>query len=515
MLQRLLERSYRRLGARYVPRAILRQGVLVCPVVFGAIGVLSAYVSMSLAQYVRLSLVGGALQIGYTAVSQRVVNELARPIRPWVEGARDERETVAAWQAAACLPGEFVRRTFSLSMLGIWLAILYVVWVAYFAWQVHLALVTALLVYAGVAVLIAYTVSLRYFGVEQVVRPVLRDIAPRLPKGTTPRAPGLSMRARMLAALPAINILTAVIADAVTRGGGGQLRDLALVVLVAIAVSATASLLLTVLLADSITEPIGALREAAVSIGAGRLETRVPVITTDETGDLARSFNDMAEGLQERERIRETFGTYVDRDVAEHILREGTALAGEEVELTALFLDIRNFTGYAERSPAPEVVATLNRLFERVVPIIHAHGGHVDKYVGDGLLAVFGAPRRQVDHADQALAAAIEIGSAVHDEFADELGVGVGLNSGTVVAGNIGGAGRLEFSVIGDAINVAARVESATRQTGDTILVSEYTRRLLRNESVRLEPRPEIPLKGKRDAVALFAPPATLPRPSG
>jgi adenylate cyclase len=154
------------------------------------------------------------------------------------------------------------------------------------------------------------------------------------------------------------------------------------------------------------------------------------------------------------------------------------------------------------------VVATLNRLFERIVPIIHEHGGHVDKYVGDGLLAVFGAPRRQSDHADQALAA-VEIAAAVHDEFGDELGFGVGLNSGTVVAGNVGGAGRLEFSVIGDAINVAARVESATRQTGDTILVSENTRRLLRDDSLALEARPEIPLKGKSETVALFAPPAT------
>src|SRR5204862_3589549 len=181
--------------------------------------------------------------------------------------------------------------------------------------------------------------------------------------------------------------------------------DLAVVVLIAIAVSATFSLVLTLLLADSITEPIGTLREAALRVGSGDLKTRVPLITTDESADLARSFNEMTAGLEARERIRETFGTYVDRDVAEHILREGTSLAGEEVELTALFLDIRNFTGIAERSPAPEVVSTLNRLFERVVPIIHAHGGHVDKYVGDGLLAVFGGPGRPPEHAEHGLRA--------------------------------------------------------------------------------------------------------------
>ena len=260
------------------------------------------------------------------------------------------------------------------------------------------------------------------------------------------------------------------------------------------------------LLADSIAGPISDLRAAAERVGQGDLDVQVPVVSVDETAALARSFNSMVEGLRERERIRETFGTYVDRDVAEHILREGTSLAGEEIELTALFLDIRNFTGFAERSPAPEVVATLNRLFERIVPIIHAHGGHVDKYVGDGLLAVFGAPRRQPDHADQALGAACEIAAAVKDEFGTELCVGIGLNSGTVVAGNVGGAGRLEFSVIGDAVNVAARVESATRQTGDIVLVSENTRRLLRQDRTRLDPRPHVPLKGKSEEIALYAP---------
>src|SRR5204862_2937777 len=132
-----------------------------------------------------------------------------------------------------------------------------------------------------------------------------------------------------------------------------------------------------------------------------------------------------------------------------------------------------------------------------VVPIIRECGGHVDKFVGDGLLAVFGAPRRREDHADAALTAALKIAAAVEDEFGSDLSVGVGLNSGTVVAGNVGGAGRLEFSVIGDAINVAARVESATRQTGDTILLSEHTHRLLANEQIALEERPAVPLKGK------------------
>jgi adenylate cyclase len=267
----------------------------------------------------------------------------------------------------------------------------------------------------------------------------------------------------------------------------------------------------TQLASRSVAEPVTAMRGALARVEKGDLEARVTVDDGSEVGLLQAGFNRMAEGLQERERIREAFGTYVDRDVAEHILREGTSLAGEEVEVTMMFIDIRDFTGFAERSSAPEVVATLNRMFECIVPLIRDHGGHVDKFVGDGLLAVFGAPRRQEDHADQALAAAREIDRAVHGRLGDGLEIGIGLNSGTVVAGNVGGAGRLEFSVIGDAVNVAARVEAATRQTGDVILVAENVKELLQDGAVNLEARPSVPLKGKRESVTLYAPKAQRP----
>jgi adenylate cyclase len=189
-------------------------------------------------------------------------------------------------------------------------------------------------------------------------------------------------------------------------------------------------------------------------------------------------------------------------------MREGPSLAGEQVDVTMMFIDIRDFTSFAEQYEPNEVVATLNELFELAVPIITGKGGHVDKFVGDGLLAVFGAPRRQRDHADQALAAAIEMAQAVEREFEGHLAVGIGLNSGRVIAGNVGGAGRLEFSVIGDAVNVAARVEAATRKTGDVILVSEHTRSLLHRDDVELDRRPDIPLKGKTEAIELYAPAA-------
>lgn len=267
-----------------------------------------------------------------------------------------------------------------------------------------------------------------------------------------------------------------------------------------------AGAVLTSAAARSVAEPVERLRTALQRVEGGSLDEQVTVDDGGEIGLLQAGFNRMVEGLRERERIRDAFGTYVDREVAEHILREGTNLAGEEVEVTLMFIDVRDFTGFAERAPARDVVATINRLFELAVPIIHAHEGHVDKFVGDGLLAVFGAPRRCEDHAGQALAAALAIEQAVHDTFEDELQIGIGLNSGPVVAGNVGGAGRLEFSVIGDAVNVAARVEAATRRTGDTVLLSARTKELLASASVPLIERPAVVLKGKREPVSLYAP---------
>jgi adenylate cyclase len=144
-------------------------------------------------------------------------------------------------------------------------------------------------------------------------------------------------------------------------------------------------------------------------------------------------------------------------------------------------------------------------MFELAVPVIHDHGGHVDKFIGDGLLAVFGAPQRLPNHAAAAVAAAQEIARVVDAEFRGALSVGIGVNTGTVVAGNVGGAGRFEFSVIGDPVNVAARIEATTRQTGDTILISGRTLALLEEATVAVEERPDVELKGKTGSVSLFA----------
>jgi adenylate cyclase len=157
------------------------------------------------------------------------------------------------------------------------------------------------------------------------------------------------------------------------------------------------------------------------------------------------------------------------------------------------------------------VVALLNELFETIVPVLVRHGGHANKFVGDGLLGVFGAPDHRPDHADRGVAAALEMAALVQERFAGALRVGIGVNSGTVVAGTLGGGGRVEFAVIGDPVNTAARVEQSTRATGDTVLITEATRCRLTREGARFEPRAPVVLKGKSAPVLLHGLRAQVP----
>lgn len=314
-------RAYAKWGPRYLEGTLFVQQQLVYGVLVLGVAGLSLYVAMSPGEFLRLALVGCGFQFVYSLLTVPVTRRLLRPVNEWVGGARSEEATVAAWRVAAPLPSELLRRYFVTPTLGAAVSSAYLLWTIYLVWELGLPAYSVLLVYAGVVVVEAYVAALVFFGIERIVRPVLVDISAALPDGVATRAPGLSLRARLLVTLPAINVITAVVADAASRGGNATLADLAIVVLVATAVASSVSLVLTLLLANSITGPIAQLRDATQRVGEGDFAARVPVVTTDETGDLARSFNEMAAGLAERERIRETLGIYVDREVAEHILR--------------------------------------------------------------------------------------------------------------------------------------------------------------------------------------------------
>ena len=304
-----------------------------------------------------------------------------------------------------------------------------------------------------------------------------------------------------------ITVVTAIVAAGVLPGSGG-VDTLAIAIAAALAVSFLISIWLIALLADSLLTPIAALTEAAEQVDHGDLSARVTSAGADEIGDLTWVFNKTVRGLEERERLREALGAYVDPEVAEQVRSKGVDLSGEEVEVSIVFIDLRGFTPLAERTGARRIVSMLNDFYDCVIPVVREHGGHPNKLMGDGLLTVFGAPDRRPDHSARAIGAALAIPVAVRLRFGDELRVGVGVDSGTVIVGTIGGGGRLDFTVIGDTVNTAVRVEAATRQTDDDVLVTEATLRRAGIPTGTWQERHAVTLKGKRETSAFSRPPS-------
>jgi adenylate cyclase len=188
-------------------------------------------------------------------------------------------------------------------------------------------------------------------------------------------------------------------------------------------------------------------------------------------------------------------------------LPDAFAVNGEDAMVTVLFIDLRDFTRFADSATARKAVARLNEFFGVVVPVLEAHGGRVSNFLGDGVLGVFGAPVALPDHADRGVDAASAIAAAVVEHFGDRCRVSIGVNTGLVLVAPVGGGGHSELGIIGDPVNVAARVEQATRRTGDTVLVTEATRCML-TRADGLVPRGTLELKGKPEPVAVYAPAA-------
>ena len=229
------------------------------------------------------------------------------------------------------------------------------------------------------------------------------------------------------------------------------------------------------------------------------------MVQDDDLGALAASFNRMQAGLAERQRLSVAFGNYVDPALAARLLAQGDdAFTGERREVSVMFLDIRDFTAFAEVNTAEDAVARLNALYEIVVPAVVGAGGHINKFLGDGTMAVFGAPNEIADHAGAAVSAALAIQRLVTDRFADEMRIGVGINTGVVIAGTIGAGGHLEFAVIGDTTNVASRVEQLTKTTGDAILLTQQCVDALGARPAGLVDRGFHALKGKSAPIRVF-----------
>lgn len=246
------------------------------------------------------------------------------------------------------------------------------------------------------------------------------------------------------------------------------------------------------------------------AVGHDDLERMVPVVTDDEFGAVAEHTNRMIDGLREKRRIRSTLGKVVDEAVVDRLLAADAAsgLGGARRELAILVSDVRGFTTRTENSDPETLVADLNRYFTRMVEVVRAHGGVVDKFIGDGLLAVFGLDEEGCA-CDAAVAAARDMLGGldqVNAQLAEPMRIGIGIHKGPVISGLIGSPERLEFTVIGDAVNTAARLESLTKELDVAIAISDHVHRGLSGDHARgwtdMGPRA---LKGKAESVRVFA----------
>ncbi|MGH9142083.1 MAG: adenylate/guanylate cyclase domain-containing protein, partial [Vicinamibacterales bacterium] len=216
---------------------------------------------------------------------------------------------------------------------------------------------------------------------------------------------------------------------------------------------------------------------------------------------------------REKRKMKRLFGQYVSKDVYEQLVANPSLarLGGQRREMTVLFSDIRGFTTVTERGQPEEIVGMLNEYFTRMVDLVFQHHGTVDKFVGDMVMALFGAPLDDPQHADHAVQAALDMITELaklnarwkaEGRYA-ELDIGVGINTGPMIAGNIGSSAIMSYTVIGDAVNLGSRLESLNKQYGTRIIISESTRQRLSCE-YRLRPLGDVLVKGKTEPVAIF-----------
>jgi adenylate cyclase len=267
-----------------------------------------------------------------------------------------------------------------------------------------------------------------------------------------------------------------------------------------------------VLISRLVAEPVDQLRAAAQAVGEGRFDVQVPVKRADEFGSLIGEFNQMVAGLRERERLRQAFGLHVGRKAATQILARDPGLHGTEQIITVMFVDIRSFTARAAGKPPQRIVTVLNEFLSVMVRVVEEHhSGMINKFLGDGFLALFGVGAATDSHADEAVHTAQtmlrqlgELNRQLAARGEEALFIGIGLHTGPAIVGSIGSSERLEFTAIGDTVNLASRIESLTKGVGETVLLSAHTRTALR------EPWPlkELPLqsvKGVQEPVRVWA----------
>ena len=263
-------------------------------------------------------------------------------------------------------------------------------------------------------------------------------------------------------------------------------------------------------LATVLSRPIFRLVAGTKTIAEGNFNVSLPITSRDELGDLTRSFNEMARALREKEMIKRAFTRYVAREVVDEILKnpESLVLTGQRREVTVLFCDIRGFTPMAERLDPEAVVLLLNDFYNLMIETTFKHDGTLDKFLGDGVMCVFGAPIARADHAMQAVRTALDMQDGIaglSSRFTREgrppIAVGIGVSAGEVVAGTVGSEDRMEYTAIGDSVNLAARLESIAKP--GQVLISQHTLDMV-DDHVQAKAMGAIRVKGKEEEVEVY-----------
>lgn len=322
----------------------------------------------------------------------------------------------------------------------------------------------------------------------------------------------LSVRARFYIYFSAVSIFptfllySMAVAQSELAPSGGLFSPLTVIAGLLFALGA----FLTYLISRSYQVPLVAMKQATGQIQGGDFDIHVAVVSDDEIGRLGEGLNEMAIELKEKEFIKDTFGKMVDPRVRDHLLRGHINLGGQVREVTILFSDIRGFTPMSEKIPPGQVVELLNRYFEYMSPCIAAEHGLVNKYIGDAIMAIFGVPLAMDDHTDAALRAALKMRAACADLNADlsaaglpNIRIGIGIHTGPVVAGNIGSSSRMEYTVVGDTVNVASRIEGLCKELHHDLIISESTAMGL-GEDFALVDSQTVKVRGKEDPIRVY-----------
>ena len=365
------------------------------------------------------------------------------------------------------------------------------------------------------------TVAFIYFVLEWLTRKSAVEVFPQETLTDIPRAfsthvlPKMLLLSIMIGTIP-LCIVSFITLDQISmiQSDPNRVRVFAsqmphvLIFIFALAVVTVA--ILSFLISRSVSEPLQRMGEAMKKIREGNLSVSIPVVSNDEIGAMASGFNRMAQGLRERDFIRETFGSYVSQEVAAEILTSNTGvkLAGELRDISILVSDLRGFTRLSSTMEPQLVLKMINAYLEAMTEVIVRHDGTIDEIMGDGLLVFFGAPRRLPDHARRAVECALAMQSALlllNEEYEKQslppLEMGIGINCGELVVGSIGSEKRRKYGAMGSPINVAYRVEAQTGG-GQILVTPEIQERL--GQSLIVQSHREVRLKGIEQAVILY-----------